>query len=149
MKKIEWIHGNKMRFESGYKSFDKKVDLITTGNVLGKVQTSGYIRPYDKTDCNGFKFPVGHLQNVDLNGFNKNLPAQMKDFARGKNIAMIGYSFFFWNGDKKVNIGWVLTDAEHRCLMTIYARDTTKTIFALEECKEYITEGGVTIGEVN
>jgi len=140
MKKTKWINGNKMLFESEHKAFNNAVDCISTGNVIGKVQLSGFIRPFNELKCNGRVNEPGHLQNYDLNGLNKYLPYSLKEWIRqnGKTKSMIGYSFFYYRGNKKTYIGYVVTDDEHNHLKTVYARFTRKTISALDECKKYI-----------
>ena len=140
LKKIQWIDDNHMLFESQHKTFNRQVSCISTGNVIGKVQLSGYIRPYNRTECNGAHFPPGHLQEYDLDWLNTFLPISLKDWVRnnGKNQTMIGYSFFYYKGNKKIFIGWVITDNKYNHLKTVYARNTTQIISALEECKKYI-----------
>lgn len=73
MKKIKWLNPNKMEFLSEHKEFNKQCRYITTGNQIGDVVISSYVRSFYETECNGFQSPFGHLQEWDLNeGFLKN-----------------------------------------------------------------------------
>jgi len=103
MKKIEWINGNKMKFESPHKTFNNYVTCISAGNVIGGGQTSGFVRGYEETECNGFENPKGHLQEWDLNeGFAQTLAYQVKDWirenVRGKE-SVIAYKWFYYDCD--------------------------------------------------
>lgn len=140
MKKKRWVNGDKMLFESEHTDFNKQVDCIGTGNVIGEVQLSGYIRPHDKTECNGQTFPTGYLQEYDLNWLNKYLPDSLKEWIKenGKTKSLIGYTFFYRKSAQKIFIGYIVTDDEHNHLKTVYARQTRKTISALNECRKYI-----------
>lgn len=140
MKEIKWKNGNYMLFESPHKTFNKQVDCISTGNVIGSVQLSGYIRPYSQTECNGFTNPLGHLQNYDLNNLNQLLPSILKDWIREQDRTFIGYTFFYRIGGRKIIIGWVVTDGEHKHIRTDYGYGTWKAHAALDECVKYITE---------
>ena len=77
MKKREWENPNKMRFESEFKTFNKQVNLITTGNAICNTQMSMFIRPYKETKCNGFENPEGHLMRWDLQYFS-NIPQNIR-----------------------------------------------------------------------
>lgn len=54
---------------TGHRAFDKRCDLITTGNACTDGQFSSFIRPYTETECNGFTNPPGHLRKFDLKPF--------------------------------------------------------------------------------
>lgn len=138
MKKIEWINDNKMLFESEHKNFNRAVKCISGGNVIGDTQYSGFIRSYERTECNRFRVSEGELQNYDLNWLNEYLPASFKDWIRGQKEEFIGYSFFYRKGRRKIFIGWVLTSPQDKLIRKKYARYTRKTISALDECIKYI-----------
>ena len=142
MKKREWDNPNKMHFESEHKIFNRHATCISAGNCIGDVQLSGYIRPYNKTKCNGTIFKPGALQTYDLNWLNEYLPSSLKEWVRknGKDKAMIGYTFFYWEGDKRTFIGWVITDADNKYLTSAYAENTQEVRSDLDECKEYICD---------
>lgn len=41
-------------------------DYNGTGNVVSYTQLSGFVRPFNATECNGFAFPAGHLRDSDM-----------------------------------------------------------------------------------
>lgn len=73
MKKLTWRDGNHIAIQTGHATFDRQADLLSTGNVVGDVQLSFFVRPKHETECNGFTNPEGHLRDWDLNQF-KDLP---------------------------------------------------------------------------
>ena len=129
-----------MLFESEHKTFDQQVDSISTGNVIGNVQRSGHIRPYSKTECNGKQFPAGHLQNYDLGFLNEHLREDIRNWIRGQDGELIGYSFFYWKGMRRVLIGWIITDSKYRLIRMEPTRRNAKTISALQECAKYVSQ---------
>lgn len=141
MKKIEWINDNKMKFESKHKTFNRQCRCISKGNQIGDVVYSGYIRSYNKTECNGQTFESGHLQNYDLNWLVKDMPTFLKDWIKkqGKTESMIGYVFFHRANGHKILDGFVITDTNYIHLKTVYANNKEKTISIIEEAKKYIT----------
>ena len=53
MKKAEYNKtGTRMIIDTGWKTFDKQVKLISTGNVFTDTQLSLFVRPYSMTECN-------------------------------------------------------------------------------------------------
>jgi len=146
-KKTLWINGNKMLFESSHKTFNHKVDGISTGNVLGNIQVSGFIRPYNELECYGVKSAPGHLQEWDLKTGTFNLlPQSLKDWIRehGKDKTMIAYSFFYWQGMQRNIIGWIVTDGEHNFLKKVHYGWNYKKESALDECQKYVCNGDYT-----
>ena len=49
MKEKQWLNGNKMKINTGHKTFDKQTTYITEGNVLAATQYGSHIRPYNLT----------------------------------------------------------------------------------------------------
>lgn len=48
-------------------AFNRQVqECLCVGNVWSNTQFSNFIRPRDETECNGFTFPPGYLQDCDL-----------------------------------------------------------------------------------
>jgi hypothetical protein len=133
--------GNHMVFDSPHKGFNKQVDGISSGNVMGDVQLSGFVRPYNATECNGFTNPKGHLQEYDLNWLLKSFPNYVKNYVRenAKDKNVIGYEFRHWVGDKKVVHGYVVTDANHK-LMKAWYSPNEKSRAVVDEAIKYITE---------
>lgn len=151
MKKKEWATPNRMRFDSAHKTFNRKVDLISTGNVWGSVQTSGYVRPYSEAECNGFTRPPGHLRDFDLKGFTQ-MPQHVLRYILSvtENKSVIVYKFFhvcnrgYWKGESKTVHGWVITSTgpEYRLLRYFVTGPTWKSESVLLEAIKYITNGG-------
>ncbi len=145
MKKVEWIHSNKMAIDTGLKAFDARVKLISTGNVISDTQVSWYIRPYNETiNPVGEKVEPGHLQDFDLNTF-KAMPYEVREFIKkvGKTQQVIAYYFFWYSGGTRHDVGWVVTSGhsdDHRLLKKWPGRGY-KTAMALNEIIKYITNG--------
>jgi len=142
MKKIEWIHGNKMLFESEHKSFNNFITYVSTGNVYGDGQTSLYIRPYNEIECNGFINEKGHLRQYDLNNWN-GLPYHITDYIEKvtKDNSVILYKFWYNKNSKQIVLGYVLTRPMkngYKLLNYWNLTGTQKTESALIECLKYI-----------
>ena len=141
MKEVKWINNNKMLFESLHKTFNKQVRLISTGNAIFGTQLSKYIRPISEITCNGAPFPVGHLRNYDLDYME--FPQHIRIYLNENHLdtKLIAYHFFYHNNKhQRIDIGWVITDENHKLIKKWYARTTDKIISALDECIKYITE---------
>ena len=145
MKEKTWDTPNKMHFASGFATFDRQTNIITTGNVIANTQYSWFIRSYYETECNGFSFPPGHLQMSDLKFFTKEgLPEEVVGFIRkidtGESVIL--YNFHHWLGPshrpRLVMDGWVLTDSEHNHIKTWHARGSIKSMLAVEEANKYV-----------
>jgi hypothetical protein len=118
VKQKEWINGNHMKFESLHKTFNLQVDCISTGNVIGDVQYSSFVRPRDELECNGFVNEPGHLQEYD---------------------AIFHYSY---NKGERIIHGVILTTGDHKLLHKWYLLDTEKSLSVIDEATKYITEEG-------
>ena len=141
MKKVKWINGNHMLFESEHKTFNKQVDCISTGNVIGNVQLSTFVRPYNETKCNSHTFPKGHLQEYDLGWILEDLPSYVKNYIRGvaKNKSVIGYLFKHYSNGRRIHDGYVITTPKHKLLKAFYT-DNYKSMTVIDEAIKYITE---------
>jgi len=142
----EWATPNRMKFESEHKTFNRQVDCISSGNVIGHVQLSGYVRPRNETECNGFTFEKGHLQEYDLGWLAEKFPNYVKEFIRKLDYAedhsVIAYEFRHWNGRKKIIHGHVVTtggDNGHKVLRKWYG-DRLKSKSVIDEAITYITD---------
>lgn len=111
MKKHTWDNPNKMHFESPHKTFNRQCRLISTGNQIGDVVCSNYIRPYNEVECNGFISSPGHLQDWDLTKNIVVLPCHIREEVRRltHDNGGIIYNFHHWNGNKRIDDGFVLT----------------------------------------
>ncbi len=149
MKTEEWINDNRMRFDSGFKEFDRQTRIISTGNLVAGTQISSYIRAYNDVKTSvGTTVPKGELQDFDLNGF-RNLPYYVREYIKkmGRFIPdqkFILYEFYHHLGKKgskrTITDGWVLTDKEYKLITYWITGPTWKSRLAVEEAIKYITE---------
>src|SRR3990167_2144756 len=116
MKKVQWINGNHMKFDSLHKTFNRKIQAISTGNVIDDGFYSSFIRAFNETECNGFTNKKGHLQDFDLKSFRGYLPYyvidQVKELTKDKSNIL--YVFRHWNGERKIVHGTVLTTGDYK-----------------------------------
>jgi len=134
-----WRDGDHMLFESGHKTFDRQVDCISTGNVLGHVQLSWHIRPYTETECNGFTNPPGHLRAFDLKDWQ--LPQRVRRCVldQTETRAVWLYEFRHWRGDVKIVHGYVVTSHDHGLIDYFVTGPTYKSELVIHEAITYIT----------
>jgi hypothetical protein len=74
MQQVQWRTPDHQAFSDGRLTFDRRVDLITTGNVScavqgavqDAVQRSSYIRPVIETECDNRQFPQGQLRDKQV-----------------------------------------------------------------------------------
>lgn len=143
MKKIVWETPNKMHFESAYKTFNKQVNIISTGNVGSNTQLSFFIRPYKETECNGFTRKPGVLMEFDLRAF-KNLPAAVKEIVCDKERegSIILYEFRTWSKGRKDVFAYVITDYDYNyitsCVLLSHGQSYMKRNDALLKILPYI-----------
>jgi hypothetical protein len=146
VKQKEWINGNHMKFESLHKTFNLQVDCISTGNVIGDVQYSSFVRPRDELECNGFVNEPGHLQEYDLKPFREILhsPGYILDAVRQETRSVILYAIFHYSYNKGERIihGVILTTGDHKLLHKWYLLDNEKSRSVIDEATKYITEEG-------
>lgn len=142
MKKLEWIHGNKARIETGHKTFDRYCTCISTGNVIGDGQYSSFIRPRSETECNGFTFPAGACQDFDLQHF-KGLPKSLRDFIAQQEKSVILYEFFHEKRGKRVSHGYIITQGNYpnyKLVKMCVTGPTHKSFQVLNWVKDYICD---------
>ena len=135
MKKYEWINGNKMKFESGFATFDKQTNYISKGAVISNTQYSSYIR--------GNEF-----RSYDLKFF-RNLPNFIRNILNQINYQTILYEFShtsyhedYYTGKTKHKIidGYVLTTTDGHLISKWILGKTKKSELAVNEAVKYITE---------
>lgn len=56
MKTVEWVHPDKMRFESDHHTFNQQTSFLIAGNAVMPTQYSTYVRPAQETESNGESF---------------------------------------------------------------------------------------------
>jgi hypothetical protein len=146
MKEIVWDTPNKMHFDSPHKMFNRQCKLIATGNQIGNVVYSNYIRPHSEIECNGFINKPGHLQNWDLtkNIVADTLPSAIREQIRELTYDKGGivYNFHHWNGNKRIDDGFVLTtrDEHHKLVKVWYVNTNWRARAAVKEAIKYIVE---------
>ena len=135
MKKYKWINKNKMKFESGFSTFDKQTNYIGKGAVISNTQYSDYIRGND--------FKV-----YDLGTF-RDLPNFIRDIVNQINYETILYEFRhisyheeYYTGKSKHKIidGYVLTTTDGHLISKWVLGKTKKSELAVNEAIKYICE---------
>ena len=135
MKKYEWINKNKMKFESGFATFDKQTNYIGKGAVISNTQQSDYIR--------GNEFKA-----YDLALF-YNLPNFIRDILNQIDYQTILYEFRhisyhedYYTGKTKHKIidGYVLTTIDGHLISKWIIGKTKKSELAVNEAIKYICE---------
>lgn len=142
MKAKQWINGNRMLFQSGNKTFDRKTNCISTGNVIANTQNSTFIRGKNEIVCNGQTFERGHLQQYDLNQWNHLLDWYVKDrvkFFADQHGKVILYMFKHRVGAKLTIHGFVITDKDHNELARLYSNNRYKSMIVVDEAAKYVT----------
>lgn len=142
MKKVVFVNPNKMLMESGHKTFDRQTNLITKGNVISNTQISGYIRPYNQTECNGRTVKKGELQDFDLRKFGR-LPYYVEEMVRtcAKDKTVILYMFFHRNAyNEKVVHGYIITNTNYNVIDIFVTGTRRKSRDVIQECKLYVCD---------
>lgn len=86
------------------KEIEKNLKYIMRGNVISGNQYSTYIRPKNRIECNGEKFPVDHLRRYDL--LMINLPYHVEKYIKSitDDESCIAYKF----RTKNTTIGYIV-----------------------------------------
>ena len=145
--------GTKQLIDTGWKTFDRQTNCISTGNVIANTQLSLYIRPYRETECNGLSFKPGELLEADLKAFGYRPPDDvmdiLRDKRRGKSVILYMFSTSEVVGNivgrrMRVPFLWVVTDHHHRLIGCSYVyrcgAQMRKRYDAAYEILKYITE---------
>lgn len=111
-KYYEWNKtGTRMILSTNFKEFNKQTNYISDGNVIANTQYSNIIRPYNETECNGIKFPKGHLFEHDLQFFN--IDYHMKKYIEKLDQKVTLYEFYIYKKNKEKDIvGWLIEKDE-------------------------------------
>lgn len=154
MKKAEFNKkGTKQLVDTGWKTFDRQTNYISTGNVIANTQLSSYIRPYRETECNGLTFKPGELLMSDLKAFGYGPPGDIMDILchkrRKRSVILYMFSTHEVVGNivgrrMRVPFLWVVTDRDHRLIRCFYVHrcgaQMRKRYDAANEILKYITE---------
>lgn len=119
-------------FETGYKEFDRALKsdggLICQGNVISNTMYGFHVRARKQTECNGFVFPYGKLQESDLaplsdptRGYVRECSAVLRYVKASKhfeeNSGWISIIRHCRDSDAAVVIhGVIVTDLQHKLL---------------------------------
>ncbi len=142
MKKTVWRDPNHMLFESGHKTFDRQVDCISIGNVIGAVQFSKYIRPHSEISCGPNDQAPGYFRDFDLElWFDAGTPREVLRFVylATENNPVILYEFHHHSRGRLVVHGYVVTTTDHRLLRSFVTGPTYKSQWVIDEAIKYIT----------
>lgn len=141
-KPIFWITPNHMLMDSGYKTFDRQCRAILTGQQIGDVVTSAYVRSYDDTECNGHTFKPGHLQNFDLDFVGAEaMPLDLRNqvSALATKGDLLLYKFFHVVASHTVIDGYVATKNGHCVLKSVIGKRRTSAL-VINEAARYISD---------
>lgn len=145
--------GTRQLIDTGWKTFDRQTNCISTGNVIANTQLSLYIRPYHETECNGYTFKPGELLEADLKSFRYRPPDDVMDILRDKGREKSVILYMFSTDEVVGNIVgrymrvpflWVVTTEDHRLVCSRVGHRMGammgKRYKAAGEILKYITE---------
>lgn len=140
--------GTKMLVDTGWKTFDRQTNVISTGNVVANTQFSSFIRPFGETECNGIKFRAGELLDFDMKPFRAyNVPDDVMQilYDKGRDRSLILYLFRTFEGTRPVPFLWVIATKDHKLyyhkVVYGFGQRYTKRFNAAKEILKYITDG--------
>ena len=135
MKKYEWINGNKMKFESGFVTFDKQTNYIGKGAVISNTQQSDYIRG---NEFKAYDLALFH----DLPNFIRDILNQIDYQTILYEFRHISYHEDYYTGKTKHKIidGYVLTTIDGHLISKWVLGKTFKSELAVNEAIKYITK---------
>jgi hypothetical protein len=140
MKAIEWATPNKMKIDTGHKSFDRQTNVLMAGNIIANTQFGWHIRPYSETECNGYTFEPGHLRRVDL-GYFTHLPHHVRQavIELTATEAVWLYQFYHYSGKRRIVHGYLITAKDHTLLKTIVTGDRYRSAKILAAVTPYVS----------
>ena len=142
MKKIEWLNSNKMKMESGNKTFDKQCLVISKGNVIAPTQLSFEVRPGNEIKNGSLTFEPNHLQNFDLKSLFSDWSwyrSQIAELSNEKNGVYV-YQFFHYSKKGRVDNCLLVTDKNHKVIKKVLKRFNPKTVLVFNEVLKYFEE---------
>ena len=144
-KKTEWINGNKMRFESKHKTFNRQTNIISTGNIIANTEYGSFIRAHNNVmNPVGEKREPGFLQDFDLRPFKESLWLSYRIEKKVKEYLKKRYGIlycFFHYGPKRIIDGFVLTDDDHNFIEHWSVNYHWRAENAVWEAIKYIANG--------
>ena len=124
-----------MAIETGYKAFDRAANgqtgCVTTGNVISANQYSCHLRAWNDTECNGFHFAPGVLQEHDLAVIKASYPGVYRklkaylDTPDNHFKTQSGWVYVIRHFEKKLPVvhGVLVTSAKHKLLVRFRRED--------------------------
>jgi hypothetical protein len=143
MRKVEWLNPNKMKIDSGHKTWDNAVQALMTGNVIDDGYHGSYIRPFNLTVMPaGGPCEPGRLRNFDLQAF-PNMPRAVRSFVESVTLDdnVIVYEFHHYADGHKTTHGYLVTTTgpEYHELRRFYTGPTGKSNGVVDTATEYLT----------
>lgn len=156
LKKKQWrADGNSMVIGSGHIAFDQQTNCISTGNIIANTQYGGFIRARTQTECNGHNFPEGYLRERDLEPFleysrlgrgSRGWRQQEMTYAALERVrgetedkSIILYSFFHYNGDKRIVHGFILTKTDYEFIGRYVVGPASKSTLVMNCVQPYVS----------
>lgn len=141
MKKIEWDNPNKMKIDTGHKTFDKQTNIISTGNIIANTMIGNYIRAYNDVTM-GYKDPQekGHLQNWDLDKFDY-VPSGWRERMQyeSPDQKFILYEIFHYQTSTlRYTHGMILTTDKHEHVKTYCGTMRPKSYEIMFTVRDYL-----------
>lgn len=130
-----------INFESAHKTFNKYIVSVFRGQCIGGGQFSLCIRPYSEKECNGHKFPEGHLRRFDLKNFSHYLNNRLINFLdENKEVRVVLYEFYHYSKGKRVLHGHIVQNANDLSDIKIfpYPFTTYKSESVLREAANFL-----------
>lgn len=142
LKKAEWINGNKMKFESEHKTFNRQTNCISTGNIISNTILGLFVRNWNNTECNGkTDYEAGHLYKFDTK--NLDLPSYVESYlrklAKNTDLSFIVYQVRHYNANNKIIHGWIITDNNFRHIRNFYTNNSYKSDSIMSEVMQYVS----------
>lgn len=140
--------GTRQLVDTGWKTFDRQTNCISTGNVVSNTQFSSFVRPFGETECNGTHFHPGELLDFDMKPFKTyRIPHEVARilYDKGRDRSMILYLFRTFEGTDPVPFLWVITTKDHKLyyheVVYSFGQRYSKRFKAAKEILKYITDG--------
>lgn len=146
MKRTAWKNPNKQAVSTGHKTFDSQFTAFSLGNRIGGGQSSSVIRPFNRTECNGKTFPLGHLQQYDIESVSRRgVPDQVRQAIQIHGLDDSLYLYRFYHADNRgdsVTHGYVLTrdgDHFHELIDSWVTGPTAKSAGVIKAAMDYVS----------
>lgn len=146
--------GTRQLVDTGWRTFDRQTNLVSTGNVIANTQLSLFVRPFGETECNDATFRPGELLDADMKAFRYRPPDDVMGILFDKDRKDSVILYMFYTRERVGNIVgrsmavpflWVVTTEDHRLIklrvVHRFGAQMWKRQKAAKEIMKYITEG--------